>query len=127
MPTRPILGQDSSPAGVAPSPSSGPAQEAQPNSPLASQLPIWDLVPPHTLLVRRRPVLASRPSSPPTSAVEPPHAPPQSDFDETHAYLQGLAQRAAVAPSPSDNICQKCGAQLEQGSRFCTECGTKQG
>lgn len=31
-------------------------QTALPDSPLASQLPGWDLAPPHTLLVRRRPV-----------------------------------------------------------------------
>lgn len=29
------------------------------DSPLAGQLPQWDLLPPHTILVRRRPIRAS--------------------------------------------------------------------
>ena len=33
----------------------GPPPRNQ-EAPLASQLPPWDLVPPHTMLVRRRPV-----------------------------------------------------------------------
>jgi len=41
--------------------SAHPAEAAasQPHSfesPLASQLPAWDLLPPHTMLVRRRPI-----------------------------------------------------------------------
>ena len=39
-----------------PAPAAASVPTPRPESPLASQLPAWDLVPPHTLLVRRRPV-----------------------------------------------------------------------
>ena len=39
-----------------PAPPASPAPRTPPDSPLATQLPPWDLLPAHTLLVRRRPL-----------------------------------------------------------------------
>jgi len=65
MPTRPILDQGST--SDAPEPSDqGVGMSVPPpsrfDSPLASQLPAWDLVPPHTMIERRRPI--KRPANP---------------------------------------------------------------
>ena len=55
---KPMLGPDETPAADPNRAASTPPEPptGRPESPLASQLPSWDLVPPHTLLVRRRPV-----------------------------------------------------------------------
>ncbi len=157
MATRPILDQNTS----APMPPSSPATlQAKVESPLATQLPAWDLVFEHTLLVRRRRVSA-KPSNPPGtidvplnvprppqhSAVAPPspaasHVPPDVPRPPQQGTVAPPApatgnvrpavplppQQSAVPPRPpgATNSCSNCGAGLEEGSTFCSECGTKQ-
>jgi hypothetical protein len=89
---------------------------ARGESPLASQLPPWDLVPAHTLLVRRRPVAANRPPNPSQTPIAP--APP----------IQGEQQAAAISPElpKTGSFCEDCGANLKEASTFCGYCGAKQ-
>ncbi|BCS31427.1 hypothetical protein TBR22_A06280 [Luteitalea sp. TBR-22] len=62
MPNRPLIDSSDTPTPVPPPAlpdTTGPAMEPVPkDSPLASQLPAWDLVPSDVLLIRRR---AARP------------------------------------------------------------------
>ena len=53
---KPMLGPNDPESQDQDRPASAPPgpQPARQESPLASQLPSWDLIPPHTLLVRRR-------------------------------------------------------------------------
>lgn len=90
-------------------------------SPLADQLPIWDLLPPHTLLVRRRPAHAFSESGQleapggglkAASPPRPSNPPPTTD---------------AASPPECDSFCTNCGSRLEEEATFCTECGTKAG
>ena len=57
---KPMSSQDASqPVGLSEVPSAPrgePSVQKLADSPLASQLPSWDLLPAHTLLVRRRPI-----------------------------------------------------------------------
>lgn len=124
MPARPLFDQKL-PGGFAPvSSNMPPALGAQQDSPLASQLPAWDLVPAHTLLVRRRPGVANRPPSrPDTPDKAPMTVPPPTPIAAASA-----PSPAAAAPPPAptpDRFCQSCGSQLEEGATFCTDCGTK--
>jgi len=61
MSTRPIL--DARPGGGSASPIATAPSTTKYDSPLARQLPGWDLVPAHTLLVRRRPVRVVSPAN----------------------------------------------------------------
>jgi hypothetical protein len=114
MRTRPIL--DSNLQNVPPS---APTQSAQSprldESPLASQLPSWDLVPAHTLLTRRRAALRA-----PARTEAHPDLLPQPQ-QASQAAVQPLSGALATA------FCQNCGSRLEEGSAFCADCGTKQG
>ena len=81
-------------------------------SPLAGQLPAWNLVPAHTMLVRRRPAPPKPPQAPTATASSP---------------SQAVSRTAAAAPAPATAVksCAKCGAELESGSAFCTRCGNR--
>jgi hypothetical protein len=124
MPTHPIVDQ-TMPGSSAPVPSNSPSSRgSQQDSPLASQLPAWDLVPAHNLLVRRRPGPLNKPASRSDA----------SDKASVHAPAPALLaaasapSRAQIAPPPAptpDRFCQNCGSQLEEGATFCTDCGTR--
>jgi hypothetical protein len=92
-------------------PTAASAQAAKAESPLAGQLPAWNLVPAHTLLVRRR----SAPTKPPQSSTGTPPPP------------RPASQAAVPAPTPvaAPSSCPRCGRQLESGSAFCTGCGSR--
>lgn len=116
MPTRPIFDQGS-PGGAAPVPSNLQSSRGhEQESPLASQLPAWDLLPAHTLLVRRRPGASNKPpsrSDVPDRASVPPSMP--------------VSAAATLAPAPtvptSGRFCRSCGSQQEEGATFCEDCG----
>jgi hypothetical protein len=75
MPARPIFDQNE-PGGSEPVPSNLPSPRGgQQDSTLASQLPDWDLLPAHSLLVRRRLGALSKPASRPESPPLPPPVP----------------------------------------------------
>jgi hypothetical protein len=124
MPARPIFDQNL-PGASAPVPSNSPSPRGnQQDSPLASQLPAWDLVPAHTLLVRRRPGALNRP---PARSDTPDKAPMTATPPAPVATVSGPSP---VAPPPApasapDRFCQSCGSQLEEGATFCTDCGKK--
>ena len=119
MPTRPIFDPNLS------NPSAGATTSAQdrlPESPLASQLPNWDLLPAHTLLVRRRPAPTYKPpaqtdvpASGSKAVPKPPSSPPP------------LPASTSAVSAKHDAFCQNCGASLEEGATFCTGCGSKRG
>jgi hypothetical protein len=115
MPTRPMLDANPSSGSAPPSRSTSPVQ-TQSDSPLASQLPGWDLVPAHTLLVRRRSAPANKPVIP-SPASEPPRIPQASPRSTT----------AVASPTSVAQFCENCGARVEDGSSFCMACGTKVG
>lgn len=122
MPTRPIPDPNLPNASALVSADTASARAGAPESPLATQLPGWDLLPAHTLLVRRRPAPAYKPSaqsnvpaSGSMAASPPPPSPPS------------LPASTSVAPAERDAFCKNCGASLEEGATFCTGCGTKVG
>lgn len=120
---------------------------------LASQLPAWDLAPPHSFLVRKprkpQPVVAPQPPveaarpEPPAAEPEPVAETPAVEIETDPAPLTAEAPASETiaevevempdtdieaAPSPAvhaDN-CSECGVPLEHGSVFCPECGHKQ-
>lgn len=146
MPTRPILDQNLTNVNTPSSPSNESAQAAIPDSPLASQLPAWDLMPAHTLLVRRRFVPSKKPQTPPATVNELPLLPSSAKIspispapvkEQQPAATQAnellkvpaALQQTPVAASISTaagGVCKNCGIHLVEGSVFCTECGTKQ-
>jgi hypothetical protein len=122
MPAPPIFDQ-SLPRGSTPATSNLPLSRGhQQDSPLASQLPAWDLVPAHTLLVRRRPGplnATSRSEAPDKGPMAPaPLPPPAPSVSSTGP---GVTPPLAAV----DRFCQNCGLQLEEGATFCADCGTK--
>jgi hypothetical protein len=124
MPARPIFDQNL-PGGSAPLSSNSPSSRGnQQDSPLASQLPAWDLLPAYTLLVRRRPGALNRPPSRPDASGQAPMTTPPP----VPVAAASAPSPAPVAPPPAqapDRFCQGCGSQLEEGATFCTDCGTK--
>lgn len=122
---------------------------------LASQLPTWDLVPPHSFLVRKPrkpkpvPVIQPPAEATPTEPVgvesepvaEAPavriaadpeplaaEAPAPGSAVEVEAEVLVTDVEAEAAPQPAahaDN-CSQCGVPLEPDSVFCAECGHKQ-
>jgi len=146
MPTRPILDQNLTSAATPSSVKNESAPAAMPDSPLASQLPAWDLIPAHTLLVRRRFVSSKKPQTPPATVNEPPllpssakipatspvpvkeQQPAATQANELPKLPETLQQTPVAAPisAAAASVCKKCGAHLVEGSVFCTECGTKQ-
>jgi hypothetical protein len=121
MPTRPILDPNLPNVSSSGPTAAQPAQASTPDSPLASQLPSWDLLPAHTLLVRRRPAPANKPTAPMDAPVSKPKetSPPPLPAQ--------LRASAAATSEKGSAFCQNCGARLEAGSTFCTGCGTKVG
>lgn len=114
---------------------------------LASQLPTWDLVPPHTFLVRRprkpkpvdAPSISSRvepmgaiadvaaPAAAPLAEPEPELA-PRIEVHEplpVSEYGSGV-EPEIISPVADEGRCANCRSPLEPRSSFCTECGTKQ-
>jgi ribosomal protein L7/L12 len=122
MPTRPIFDQGS-PGGAAPVPNSLQSSRGhQQESPLASQLPAWDLLPAHTLLVRRRPGALNRPPS-------------RSDVPDRASVPPSMPVSVAATPAPAPPVpalslpapggfCGNCGSQQEEGATFCEDCGS---
>jgi len=97
------------------------ASSAQGDGRLATQFPSWDLLPPHTLLVRRRPVQVPKTPPTPEAVVRPPAAPP---VPNVQAPAPEHVPVSAVASSPV--VCRQCSRPLEDGAVFCSECGAKQ-
>ena len=126
MPARPIFDQNV-PSGSGPATSNLPSSRVrQQDSPLASQLPDWDLVPAHTLLVRRRPgalnTATSRSDAPDKGPMAAPPLPPPVPVAPSASSTPPGVPPPLAAP---DRFCQSCGSQLEEGATFCTDCGTK--
>ena len=107
----------------------GAGQPAQPilgSSPqgdgrLATQFPSWDLLPPHTLLVRRRSVQVPKTPQTPEAVVRTPAATP---VPKVQAPAPARVPPPEIAPSPI--VCRQCNQPLEDGATFCSECGAKQ-
>ena len=101
-----------------------PDETAGEKSGLATQFPSWDLLPPHTLLVRRRFGQSPAPKAlPKAEAVAAPRAAvprPQAPAPAPPSALLGEAPPAPV-------LCQQCHEPMEDGATFCSECGAKQG
>lgn len=122
---------------------------------LASQLPTWDLVPPHSFLVRKprkpkpvavipppveavpsEPVAVESESVPEAPAVElaPDPAPPPEEASapepavevEAEALVTDADAEAAPPLTEHADNCGQCGVPLEPDSVFCPECGHKQ-
>ena len=126
MPARPLFDQNL-PGGSAPVPSNSPSSRGnQQDSPLASQLPAWDLVPAHTLLVRRRPGALNRPPDRSDASEKAPMTAPPPPAPRAAAPAPAPAPvTSPPAPEPApDRFCQSCGSQLEEGATFCTDCGS---
>jgi len=117
MNTRPILNEIT---GVTPAATADAERVPSAGERLASHLPAWDLVPSHTLLVRRRSGLASKT----TDTSEAPlttHTPVLASQPHTAQH----AQVPSVEPS-APVLCRQCKQPLEEGASFCSECGAKQ-
>lgn len=122
---------------------------------LASQLPAWDLVPPHSFVVRKPkkpkpvadapPTVEAAPAEPVAIEPEPVAEAPAVEIAadptplageasapesaaEVHAEVHVADIEAEAAPSPTAHAdkCSQCGVPLEPGSVFCPECGHKQ-
>lgn len=122
---------------------------------LASQLPAWDLVPPHSFLVRKPkkpksvpvplPLVETAVEEPAAVHQEPPlaasadeiaevGASPSAEAPEPEAAVESEAvepvafREPEVAPSLAAHAdqCSQCGVPLEPGSLFCPECGHRQ-
>jgi hypothetical protein len=122
---------------------------------LASQLPSWDLVPPHSFLVRKprtpkpvavnQPPVEAAPSGP--LAVEPEKvagtlgvefaadpAPlaaeasaPEPEVEvEAEVLVTDVDAQAAPSPAMDADNCTQCRVPLQPDSVFCPECGHKQ-
>lgn len=89
---------------------------------LASHLPVWDLVPKHNLLVRRRSGQVSKVAAPPDTVVKPAAASPAA----IHTPAPAPAARPASDASTSPAICRQCSQPLEDDGAFCSECGAQQ-
>lgn len=98
MSIRPLLDQNSD---LRNSATPSPKPSVQYESPLASQLPSWDLVPQHSLLVRRHSASGKLPASLPATNLPPP-------------------------PVANERYCNNCGNRMDAVSMFCIECGTQQ-
>jgi hypothetical protein len=119
MEPRPILNQFAAATPVSPAPGDAAGEER-----LATHLPIWDLVPPHALLVRRRAVHA--PAAPP-SPVHTPARSPSPVYTSAAAASPPQVRPPAVSAQPvSSRACQQCNEPLEDGAAFCSECGASQ-
>lgn len=57
--------------------------------------------------------------------VEPPIIEGYNDAAPISPAQNGGAGEPAVAPQPAVAFCPTCGAQLEEGQKFCDKCGTK--
>jgi len=90
-------------------------QVVKPDSPLATRLPAWDLLPAHTLLVRRRVALMEKTAMPAEAAPVMPAAvkPP---------VQQAAAQKSAALAVV---FCTKCGTPCDTGDVFCIKCGAR--
>ena len=120
MPARPIFDQNA-PGDSTSLPTNLPSSRGnQQDSPLASQLPAWDLIPAHTLLVRRRAGALNRP----TRSDAPDKAPMAAPPPPAPVVAPPTPVNAPTAAVP-DRFCQSCGSQLEEAATFCTDCGTK--
>ena len=99
-------------------------QAAAEQTRLATQFPSWDLLPPHTLLVRRRfgQTAASKSPPKPEAAAKPLAAMPRP---RPTAPVPPPAPPVETAPPGA--LCQQCREPLEEGAMFCSECGAKQG
>lgn len=122
---------------------------------LACQLPKWDLVPPHSFLVRKPrkpkpvavipPPVEAQPSEPvtvePEAAAETPAVEPAPDPAslaaeasatepavevDAEAPVTDVDAEAAPSPAVDADNCSACGVPLEPDSVFCPECGHKQ-
>ena len=115
MPARPMFDQNQSniPALVPANPPS--PQAVRQDSPLATQLPAWDLLPAHSLLVRRRVVPMEKAAK---SADAGPATPAATPAPVQTAPLPKAAASKAV-------FCTKCGTRCDSGDAFCIKCGAR--
>ena len=91
-------------------------------SALVHGFPGWDLLPAHSLLLRRKPA-GLRPVTVAPVAKLPPAASPPAAAPVTEA-----APFAAATMSPSDAVaqsCPQCESPIEHDAAFCGECGTR--
>ena len=97
------------------------ASSPQGDGRLATQFPTWDLLPPHTLLVRRRSVHALKTPPIPEAVVRIPAAAPVPPTQ---------VPAAARVPPPHTSVspacCRQCNQPLELDAMFCSECGARQ-
>ena len=140
------------PSANTPPAASGGYADLQPlDNELASQLPNWDLVPPHSFVARKprtpkpKPVtLALPPVEPVPATIEPEpvaQAPVVEIADEPVAGISEPDSSAILEPdlpvaeiepeheplpAAQAEICSQCEVPLEPGSAFCPECGHKQ-
>jgi hypothetical protein len=91
---------------------------------LATQFPNWDLLPPHTLLVRRRFGQAAAPKTLPKAEAV---AARQAAIPVPRPTAPAPPPVPPVEAPPSRVLCQQCHEPMEDGASFCSECGAKQG
>ena len=141
------------PSANTPPAASGGYADLQPlDNELASQLPPWDLVPPHSFVARKprkpKPVALALPPVEPQPVVvesEPVVPAPVVEIaDEPVAVIAEISEPDSSAeieaalpvaeiepedeplPAARAEICSQCEVPLEPGSAFCPECGHKQ-
>jgi hypothetical protein len=115
MPTRPILDQN---PGAQPNPTAAHLGE---DSPLASQLPSWDLLPAHTMLVRRRPAQTSRH----TSTDGHLERARQEISTDPPVVTRTASPVSAGAQEPAGQYCRNCGTAMAPDAVFCGQCGAR--
>jgi hypothetical protein len=132
MAIRPILGQHSDTDTTQRAQSS---PEASRDSPLASQLPAWDLVPAHNLLVRRRFVreqkteaiaTADTAQSAALGAASQSSTPPLLDAESVIGSQQSKTseQIETVADAEvTQGTCPGCASPVNEGATICSSCG----
>jgi len=91
---------------------------------LATQFPSWDLLPPHTLLVRRR---VGQTAAPKTSPKDEAAARPLAAIPVPRPAAPPPPPGPPVETAPARALCQQCHEPMEDGAMFCSECGAKQG
>jgi hypothetical protein len=121
MPIRPMLDQGGTTVQGGPA----PAQRADADSPLAGQLPDWDLVPADPLLVRRRVRSAAGTAALNVLSAMPPAAAPAGAAPPSAPRSAPPTPVPSAAPPAAPAFCTSCGGALDEGALFCTQCGTR--
>ncbi len=109
--------------------------DAPMQSPLVQGFPNWDLLPAHSLLLRRRPALRMTKSTEaaPQNVMPSSTQPVQTPLAQaTLSEVQPAPPQAAPAPpiastpkEPAERTCPQCQAIAEPDASFCGECGAR--